>query len=167
MGPGDRPASRRLHPHSGEVPALRSGVGGARPHRARDPTRRAMDARAAHRRIDGRDRAPAGPHAAAVLRGSRPRGAHRPAVRASRQAARDDRLARRRRPVDAGRRGRQALWPRRRRRRLCGVRGVVRDRRAACARHFACTLRGHDRDVRGKRQLRPSRVSGRVAAAPR
>ena len=58
-----------------------------------------------------------------------------PAVRSPRQAARDDGLARRSRPVAAGARGRQALWPRRRRRRLRGVRLARRHRRLAGARH--------------------------------
>ncbi len=45
-------------------------------------------------------------------------GGHRPALRPPRQAARDDRLVGGPRPLGAGDPRRQALWPRRRRRRL-------------------------------------------------
>ena len=60
--------------------------------------------------------------------GRRLRRRHRAALRPPRQAARDDRLARRPRPVDAGARGRPPLRTRRRRRRLRGVRLAARDR---------------------------------------
>ena len=84
-----------------------------------------------------------GPHAGAVLRGAgEPRRARRrdgAAVRPPRQAARDARLARRPRAVDPGDRGRQALRPRRRRRRLRGVRVAGGDR-ARCRRR-ACRTR--------------------------
>ena len=55
----------------------------------------------------------------------------RAALRPPRQAAGDDRLGRRPRPVEAGARGRQALRPRRRRRRL-------RDLRLARPRSWRC-----------------------------
>ena len=51
-------------------------------------------------------------------------------------------------------RGRQALRPRRRRRRLCDVRLPGGDRRFACAGGSACALRRGDRGLRGERQLR-------------
>ncbi len=121
---------------SGEVAAFRSAVGSARPHRARDPPRRGLGAAAAGARARARDRAPARAHAAALLRRpAAPGDRDGAALRPSRQAAGDDGLAQGPRALGAGDRGRQALRPRRRRRRLRGVRVARRDRRAAGAGH--------------------------------
>ena len=70
------------------------------------------------------------------------------------------------RPVDSALRGRQALRPRRRRRRVRGVRVARGDRRAAGAGHSACALRRHDRDVRGVGQLRSAGLPRAPGAAP-
>ena len=72
------------------------------------------------------------------------------------------------RAVGAGDRGRQALRPRRRRRRLRGVRVARGDPRAAGARHRARALRRHDRDAARKAAAttcpRISRRSRRASA---
>ena len=108
-----------------------------------------------------------GPHAADRHARSRrsDRGArrrHRAAVRPPRQAAGDDRLARRPRPVDAGHRGRPAVRPRRRRRRLRRVRRRSLAIEAAQAeRHAPRPLRRADRGQRGERQPRPARPTSR------
>ena len=81
---------------------------------------------------------------------------HRAALWASRQAAGDDRLGRRVRPVDPSSRRRQALWARRRGRRLCDVRGAERPAGAARPVGPARPLRHPDRGLRGVRQLRPA-----------
>ena len=91
---------------------------------------------------------------------------HGAALRPSRQAAGDDRLGRGARAVDAGARGRQALRPRRRRRRL-------RDVRLRSPRSLALQEQGvpHARCVvlieacEESRQLRPARTTSITCAA--
>ena len=100
--------------------------------------------------------AAAGPHAADLHRGAGRQRRHRPALRPSRQAARDEGLGRGHGAVDPGAEGRQALWPRRRRRRLCDLCLPVRAQGARRAEGAARALRHHDRGLRGKRQLRPA-----------
>ncbi len=89
-------------------------------------------------------------------------------LRPPRQAARDDRLARGPRAVDAGDRERKALRPRRRRRRLRGV--LRRSRRCApCSeeKRAHAPHRDADRMLRGERQLRPAGVPRGAGAAHR
>ncbi len=169
MGRRNRPAARRLHPHSREVAALRSRLAKARPYRKSDPPRRSLGEGAARAWARGRNCPSCRTHAAALFRcscdgqGQRcPDGA---ALRAPRQAAGDDRLAQGWRSVVAVDRGRQTLRPRRRRRRLRGVCLARGDWRARRAGHRACALRRHDRDLRGERQLRSARVSRSARAA--
>ena len=69
--------------------------------------------------------------------------------------------------MDAEVRGRQAVRPRWRRRRLRGVRIARRDRRAAGAEASACALRRHHRDLRGIRQLRPAALPRAARTADR
>ena len=112
-----------------------------------------------------------GPHAADRLRGPgngrRRRRPHRAALRAPRQAAGDDRLARRPRAVDAGHRGRPALRPRRRRRRLRRLRRPPRHRGGPGRRHSARPLRRAHRGQRGERQPRPAGLRRRARRPPR
>ena len=94
----------------------------------------------------------------------------RAALRPSRQAAGDGGLGRGPRPVDAGAQGRQALRPRRRRRRLCDVRRAGGDRWRCRPGRPACALRRPDRGLRGIRQPRSAalrRPSGARASARR
>ena len=86
-------------------------------------------------------------------------------LRPSGQAARVQRLAPRPRSVDAEVRERQALRPRRRRRRLCGLCRDHRDRGAGRTGHIAAALRRPDRDLRRKRLGRPAGLPGRAARA--
>ena len=104
-----------------------------------------------------------------VLHGRRPgrRGRLRADVRPPRQAAGVHRLVGRPRPVDPGDPRRQALWPRRRRRRLRAVLVDRRDPRAARAEDSPRPLRRADRGQRGKRQPRPARPHRRAGRAPR
>ena len=126
----------------------------ARPHRDRAAQRRRLGRGAEGRGPEAGDRAPARPHAGAVLRdrgharGRRCR-ADRADVRPPGQAAGVQRLARRPGPLDAQVRGRQALWPRRRRRRLCGLRQHRRGAGAQGAEGAAPAHRRPDRDLRG------------------
>ena len=96
------------------------------------------------------------PHAADLHRSAGRQRRHRAALRPSRQAARDEGLGRGHGAVDPGAQGRQALWPRRRRRRLCDLCLPVRAQGARRAEGAARALRHHDRGLRGKRQLRPA-----------
>jgi hypothetical protein len=165
LGPGDRPASDRIHPHSLQVPALRFGVGSQRPHRAGRAARRPVVPRPVRAGHDSRGRPAAGAHAAALSRNSGRCARNRAALWPPRQAARDDWMARGARPMATGHRRRQALWPWRRRRRLCGVRFACRDHGIASAGHRACALRGDDRMLRGKRQLRSAVLPGGTRGA--
>ena len=114
----------------------------------------------ADRRAHRRRAAPSRPDPADRLRGGadRPgaRRPHRAAVRPPRQAAGDDRVARRPRAVDARDRGRPALRPRRRRRRLRRLRRAHRHRgRPSRGRRPRPPARAH-RGQRGERQPRPA-----------
>ena len=111
--------------------------------------------------------APARPHAADLHRGAGRQRRHRAALRPSRQAARNEGLGGGARPVDAGAQGRQALWPRRRRRRLCDLCLPVRAAGAARAEGAARPLRHHDRGLRGIGQLRPALLRRPSAGAHR
>ena len=110
------------------------------------------------------------PHAGAVLRSRRPRGprvdADRADVRPPRQATRVHRLAQRPRPLDAQVRRRQALRPRRRRRRLCGLCQHRGGAGAQGAERAAPAHRRPDRNLRGMRLLRPAALCRCAAPAP-
>ena len=140
-----------------------------RPDRARRARRRGLGRAQERRRAEARSRAPAGAHAGDLLRGAvhqagqHGHGLH---VRPPRQAARVQRLAQRPRAVDAQARGRQALRPRRRRRRLRDLRRDHRDPGARPPGHRAPAHRRPDRDLRGKRLVRPAGLPRRAATAP-
>ena len=129
-----------------------------------------MGARAADRRAEGRGDLDRRDDALPVLRRARHprarRGPHRAVLRAPRQAAGDDGLARRPRALEAGDRGRQAVRPRRRRRRLRAVRRADRDPGPRRAQGRAPALRRPDRDLRGERQPRPARLPREARPAP-
>ena len=111
-----------------------------------------------------------GPHAGAVLRGRRP-----PAPACTQTVLMYGHLDKQPEftgwrndlgPLDAQVRGRQALWPRRRRRRLCGLRQHRRRAGAQGAEGGASAHRRPDRDLRGIRLLRPAALRRRAAPAP-
>ena len=170
LGRADRAGAHRLHRHPGEEPDVRRRLAGPRLPRPRGARRRRLGGRAQGAGPEARGAAPGRAHAADLLRRAgharadrrRDRGLLRPPG----QAARVQRLAPRPRAVDAEVRERQALRPRRRRRRLCGVRRDHRDRSARRAGHRAAALRRPDRDLRGKRLVRPAGLPGRAARAP-
>ena len=144
-----------------------------RPHRSRRRARRGVGAQAAGARARARDRAAQGPHAAAVFRRARHReeGARDATVLLYGHLDKQPEMTGWHEgfgSVDPALRGRQALRPRRRRRRLCGVR-VARGDSRRCRRedlpHARCV--GHDRDLRGIGQLRSARVSRASRAAHR
>ena len=118
----------------------------------------------------GRDRAREGPHARAPVRNPGYRQRHGPPLRPHGQAAGIHGLGRR--PVALGARDprRQAVWPRRRGRRLRGVLVPDGDPPPAGAEDPARALRRADRGLRGERQLRPPllrRKARRAASARR
>ena len=168
---GHRPGAPagRLCEVAGQVTGLRCQLGRAWPSGGRDPGRSGLGAGTAHRRHDGRDRGTRRPHALPFLRypgharsGRRP---HRPVLWPPRQAARDERLARRSRPLEAGDRRRQALWSRRSRRRLCAVCRPHGGAGHGRAEGGAPALRGSDRDLRRKRQPRSAAIPRQARAA--
>ena len=156
-----RPAGAdRVHHRAQRVQDVRRRLGGERPHgqgRRADPrlVRGPADQRAHRRRA-----APSRPDPADRLRGGadRPvaRRPHRAAVRPPRQAAGDDRVARRPRAVDARDRGRPAVRPRRRRRRLRRLRRAHRRRGRPGRGHRPRPPARAHRGQRGERQPRPA-----------
>ena len=149
-----------VHRRAQRVQDVRRRLGGERPHgqgRRADPRlvrgpadQRAHRRRAAHSRPDPADRLRGGADRPVARR------PHRAAVRPPRQAAGDDRVARRPRAVDARDRGRPAVRPRRRRRRLRRLRRAHRRRgRPSRGRRPRPPARAH-RGQRRERQPRPA-----------
>ena len=101
-----------------------------------------MGAPASRRGPPGRGRATAGPDAGALMEVPGDQRGHGPPLRASRQAARDDRLERGTRTLDAGPPRRPALRAGRRRRRVRGIRGAHRVEALAGPRgpHARCVI---------------------------
>ena len=167
LGGLDRPRARRVHPHPQQVSRLRPRLGRARLHGRRRHPHRALVPGAGHPRDDARGGQARGPHAAGLHRGPGRRRRDRAALRAPRQAARDDRVARGPRPVDAGARGRAPVRARRRGRRLCRLRlahGAARARRAGTSPR---AVRRHHRGVRGERELRSPPLHRRARRSAR
>ena len=160
VGRRDRPRPCRLHQDPEQIAGLRSRLGSARLYGRGGRLVPALGANKDRRTAGShaRDRAAGGPHPGYPDRGAGGERRHRAALRPSRQTAGDGRLGRRLRSVDPAYRRRQALRPRRRRRRLRDVRG---DHRARSVARTGCAARARgdpDRGVRGVRQLRPAKL---------
>ena len=170
VGPEHRPRADQLHHHPRQVAHVCARLGAARPYRHRAAQRCGLGGGAEGGRADAGSDSAAGAHAGHLLRGGRhgregldqPHGAD---VRPPRQAARVRRLAQRSGPLEAQIRGRQALWPWRSRRRLCGLCQRGGDSGAQAPERAPSAHRGHHRDLRGKRLGRSAALCGCLAPA--
>ena len=157
---GRAPRPHPLHRDPGQVALLRPRVGGPRPSRPRRRPHRGVEPPPSHRRSHRGDgtapRTDSGdPHGGAgnVAR-------DHPALRTLRQAAGDDGLGRRPRPVDSGAPRRSSLRPRGPGRRIRRLLRPHRHRSGAAGGRASRAPRRAHRGERGERQPRPSRLHG-------
>ena len=152
----DHPDARRLHQDSEQIAGLRPRLGEQRSHARSDGSNRPVVPGTSGQRHGTRGGRASRSNAATLHRDTGRGRRHGPPLRPHGQAARDDRLERGARPLDAGAARRQALRARRRRRRLLDVLVAPGAEDIAGTGDTPCALRRDHRGQRGKRQSRPA-----------